>query len=239
MVARGNRMADGTMERYFDNREAASAAAAEALTGCLARRLQLQGDASLVVSGGTSPVRTFELLSGAELDWRSVHVILSDERWVAPNDDDSNERQVREKLLVGDAARARFLPLYAAGVDPAARCGQLQQAITEMPFPFTVSLLGMGNDGHFASLFPDAPNLEERLDPDSDQLCVPVQTEASVHLRLSLTLAALSRSDEIALLIFGEDKLAVYEDAKTNKDRYPVSRLLYQKRAPVRVFWAP
>ena len=232
-------MADGAMERYFDTREEASAAAATALTAALSRRLALQGDASLVVSGGSTPGRTFELLSAAPLAWQDVHVVPSDERWVAADHDDSNERLVREKLLVSEAANARLMSLYAAGVDPVERCHDLKAAIVEMPFPFTASLLGMGSDGHFASLFPDAQNLEEGLDPDSEHLCLAVQTAASPYLRLSLTLAALSRSDEIVLLMFGEDKRAVYEAAKTHRDRYPVSRLLYQKRAPVRVFWAP
>ena len=101
-------MADGAMERYFDTREEASAAAAAALTAALSRRLELQGDASLVVSGGSTPGRTFELLSAAPLAWQDVHVVPSDERWVAADHDDSNERLVREKLLVNEAANARL-----------------------------------------------------------------------------------------------------------------------------------
>ena len=97
----------------------------------------------------------------------------------------------------------------------------------------------MGADGHFASLFPDAENLAEGLDADGSSLCIPVSTDASPHPRISLTLAALSRSDEIVLLFFGDDKLAVYKEAKKQTNGYPVSRLLRQKRAPVHVYWAP
>ena len=97
----------------------------------------------------------------------------------------------------------------------------------------------MGADGHFASLFPDARNLATGLDLESEKLCLPVKTQASPHMRISLTLAALSRSDSIVLLFFGEDKRAVYEAAQISHDQYPVSRLLLQKRAPVHTFWAP
>jgi 6-phosphogluconolactonase len=97
----------------------------------------------------------------------------------------------------------------------------------------------MGEDGHFASLFPDAENLEQGLDTDGIQLCLPVNTAASPHPRISLTLAALSRSDAIVLLFFGAAKREVYEQAKADSNGYPVSRLLLQKRAPVHVYWAP
>ena len=108
-----------------------------------------------------------------------------------------------------------------------------------MPLPFACSLLGMGADGHFASLFPDAENLGEGLDLESSRMCLPVQTEASPYPRVSLTLSALSRSDEIVLLFFGEEKRRVFEKAKSGNARYPVTRLLRQKRAPVYTYWAP
>jgi 6-phosphogluconolactonase len=97
----------------------------------------------------------------------------------------------------------------------------------------------MGEDGHFASLFADASGLEDGLDADQPSLCMPVSTVASPHPRITLTLAALSRSDEVVLLIFGESKLEVYEQALAPGSSLPVAKLLKQKRAPVHVFWAP
>ena len=227
------------MENHFDTREAASIAAADRIESALANRLSLQKGASLVVSGGTTPGRCLEELAHSDVDWDRVHVLLSDERWVPASDDDSNEKLVRETLLVNGAAAARLQPAYSADEGVADRCATLDAEIRALPFPFACSLLGMGADGHFASLFPDAKNLAEGLNADGSKLCIPVSTEASPHPRLSLTLAALSRSDEIVLLFFGEDKLAVYEDAKNQTNGYPVSRLLRQKRAPVHVYWAP
>ena len=152
---------------------------------------------------------------------------------------DSNEKLVRETLLTGEALSANLLTVYEPGVTIEERCSALNDEIRQAPFPFACALLGMGEDGHFASLFPDAGNLDEGLDVDSKELCIPVHTAASPHPRVSLTLSALSRSDEILLLMFGDSKREVYEATKQAANGYPVSHLLRQKRAPVHVYWAP
>lgn len=227
------------MENIFDSREAAAVAAAERIVAALARRLDGQAEASIVVSGGTSPAGVFAALAETELEWPRVHVVLSDERWVPPDHEDSNERLVRESLLKGAAQGAKLLPVYRQGVTIEERCSEINEELRQAPFPFACALLGMGEDGHFASLFPDAATLQEGLDADSRKLCIPVQTAASPHARLSLTLSALSRSDEILLLIFGDRKREIYEAAKTDANGFPVSHLLRQKRAPVTLYWAP
>ena len=227
------------MDHFFETREAASVAAAKRITNALRRRLDAQKAASLVVSGGTSPVQCFAELSTQELDWQRISVLPSDDRWVPDDHDDSNEKLIREKLLVGRAAAADFLPFYTSAASIEDRCQELISDIRFVPFPFACSLLGMGADGHFASLFPDADNLSSGLDLESSDLCLPIRTQASPHMRISLTLAALSHSDEIVLLFFGEDKRAVFEEAKNGNDLFPVRRLLLQKRAPVHTYWAP
>lgn len=227
------------MEFFFDSRDEASVAAAARIRDALAHRLEYQDEASLVVSGGSTPARCLEALADTDLDWASVHVLLSDERWVPPGDDASNERLVRETLLQRRAAAAQLLPIFDGDSEPARRRDALDVQIRNLPFPFACALLGMGEDGHFASLFPDADTLDHGLDAESTDLCVVVRTSASPYVRLSLTLTALSRSDEIVLLIFGEAKRAVYERAKASGNSLPVAQLLKQKRAPVRVYWAP
>jgi 6-phosphogluconolactonase len=226
-------------EYSFDTRDEASIAAAQTLARLIGRRLALQGEASLVVSGGTTPGRCFAELAATELDWQNVSVILSDERWVPPESDDSNERLVRETLIRDRAAEATLLPVYQPDTTPEARCEDMAKEVRSLPFPFAAALLGMGEDGHFASLFPDAPNLGEGLDTESGTLCLPVVTAASPHPRVSLSLSALSRSDEIVLLVFGEAKLSVIEAAREAESNLPIARLLRQKRAPVNVYWAP
>ena len=227
------------MEHYFDTREEASVAAAERIASAVARRLDLEGQASLVVSGGTTPERCMQELAAKPLDWRHVSIVASDERWVPADHDDSNQKLIREKLMVNGAASADLLPFFDGDSDIDARCETLHDEIRSRPFPFACVLLGMGADGHFASLFPDADNLATGLDVDAPVACIPVRTEASPYDRISLTLSALSRSDEVVLLFFGDDKREVYEKAKDVGNGYPVSKLLVQKRAPVSVYWAP
>ena len=223
----------------FTSRAAASEAAAQAIAALVMRRLEGQYKASLVVAGGTTPRQCYEVLSNLKLDWPNVSIVLGDERWVPPDHEDSNERLVRETLLKGRAAAAALLPVYKSGSDPVERSAEINAEIRQLPFPFSCALLGMGEDGHFASLFPDAENLPTALDPDNLNLCLPIDTAASPHPRVSLTLSALSRSDQIVLLLFGDRKRAVLEAAMSPDSDLPVSRLLLQKRAPVNIFWAP
>ena len=224
-------------ENTFETRLEASEAAAERIAELLAHRLDNQNKASIVVSGGTTPGPCLSALSKTALDWPRVQVVLSDERWVPADHADSNEKLVRETLLVDEASAANLLPVFDDDVSPEQRCDALQDPLPVLPF--ACSLIGMGTDGHFASLFPDAEQLEHGLDVESGRLYIPVTTAASPHPRISMTLAGISRSDEIVLLFFGEEKLAVYRHALESSNGFPVSRLLRQKRAPVSVFWAP
>jgi 6-phosphogluconolactonase len=224
-------------EHFFGTRLEASTAAAERMAELLAKRLDNQSQASIIVSGGTSPRDCLAALARTPLDWQRVQVALSDERWVPPDHEDSNEKLVRESLLVDQAASAQLLPVYADGVSPEERCEILQNPLPVLPF--ACSLIGIGTDGHFASLFPDAEQLALGLDVECGRFYIPVTTAASPYVRISMTLAGISRSDEIVLLFFGDEKLEVYKRAVASSNGDPLSRLLRQKRAPVRLFWAP
>lgn len=225
----------------FSTRDAASTAAAARMAGLIDAQLRRDGDAYVVVSGGTTPSQCFGYLSGYDLAWNRVSAVLSDERWVASDHDDSNEKLVRETLLVDKASTARVLSVYADDLSVDERCDSLQSF-----FPasgFSCALVGMGNDGHFASLFPDADSLAAGLNLDNDRFYIPVRTSASPHARISMTLRALAQSEEILLLIFGAEKLAVYEQAmaaeSSDSEGYPVVSLLQQELCPVQVYWAP
>jgi 6-phosphogluconolactonase len=231
-------MTDNIHEKFFASREAASVAAAERIVDLLGVRLQSAEAASLVVTGGSSPLRCYAELAASNVDWSAVHVTLSDERWVPPTDSNSNEKLVREGLLTGRAKDAQLLPVYSECCTPTERCRQLNDALSALPMPFACALLGMGADGHFASLFPDAENLDAGLDIENPDWCIPVETAASEHVRVSMTLAALLRSQEVALLFFGDAKRDIYEQAKTSTADVPVAKLLSQTNVPVHVFWA-
>jgi len=223
----------------YDSRPDAAVAAGKRIINALHRRLETDESAALVVSGGTTPAPVYGYMAHKELDWHRVHVLLSDERWVPTNHPDSNEKMLREALDRSRASYAQIPSYFAEGTSLDDRCGELDEEFAGLPLPFTSVLLGMGADGHFASLFPDAGNLQTGLDLQSSAAFVPVGTDSSPHQRLSMTLAALLRTDEILLLISGAEKRAVLEQASEPGSELPIAHLLRQLRVPVDVFWAP
>lgn len=223
----------------FESRAAASLAAADLLAGQLAFTLDAHPLASLVVSGGSTPGPCFAYLSNRKLDWSRVTVVPSDERWVPNDDPASNEGLIRRQLLKDRAGQAQLLPFFHEGILPEQAPGLIDQDLKTVPRPFGATLLGMGEDGHFASLFPDFAGLPEALDPGGAAKCIMVQTAGSPHLRISLTLSALLESSAIVLLIFGEAKRRVFELANKGDGDYPVEALLRHAGCPVSVMWAP
>lgn len=226
-------------EHSCENRQEASQLAADRIAKRLRLDLESQREASIVVSGGSTPKGCFDILSTTALPWERVYVVPSDERWVPPDHAESNERMIRETLLREHAANAMFQSLYADAASARDHCATVANELDALPLLYSSVLLGMGEDGHFASLFPDIEELADGLDLDSNSRCLAVETHASPHPRISLTLATLVRSKEIILLVFGDTKLGVLQKAKLSANAYPVSRLLQQKRAPVHVIWAP
>jgi 6-phosphogluconolactonase len=209
--------------------DALADAAAAAVEAQLMAGLAERGHASLVATGGRSPGPVYDRLALTELDWPHVAVTLSDERQVDADSPNANARLLRERLFVGRAARARFLPLtdYA------------EPALTKL-MPFDAVMLGMGEDGHVASLIPGDPGLARNLDPDNGALIaeVPAGLGAPPVPRITLTLKALLSSRAIFLLIAGGAKRSVIDRALAGAD-LPVRAILAQQDVPVRVFWSP
>jgi 6-phosphogluconolactonase len=221
----------------FNDREALAAAAAAILLDALAAP-----DArSLVVTGGATPAATYDRLALADCGWSRITVTLSDERWVDPASADSNQRLVRDRLLVHRAAAARFLPLGGGHGSPDEAAVAIEPELRALT-PFAAVLLGMGEDGHIASLFPQSPHLDRALDPDGDRLAIGVAMsgQAPFTPRLSLTLRALLATPVVVLLTAGDAKRALIERVGAMPAFVPpVASLLRQDRTPVRVLWAP
>jgi len=226
--------------RYADI-ESASRELAARIAASLAAAIGARGVASLVVSGGRSPVRLFEILREQPLDWGHVCVALADERWVSPEDAGSNERLVREVLLKDHAAPARFLGLKNGAPTPDLGAVSAWETFARVPRPFDAIVLGMGDDGHTASLFPGSPNLPRALNEAAAAGCVGMWAPVEPHPRLSLNLTALLDSRRIAVLITGESKWRTYAAACAAGpvEDMPIRAVLRQSRTPVDVVWAP
>jgi 6-phosphogluconolactonase len=183
----------------------------------------------------------FELLRARSLDWSRVCIALADERWVDPSDAASNERLVREVLLQDRAAAARFLGLKNGAPSPDLGAVSAWETFARVPRPFDAMVLGMGDDGHTASLFPRSPNLASALNPAAVAGCVGMWSPVAPHPRLSLNLTALLDSRRIAILITGEAKWRTYVAACAPGavEDMPVRAVLRQTRTPVSVMWSP
>ena len=215
------------------------------LAGVIIRGLQegldARGRASLVVSGGSTPKPLFAALTGQNFNWHGVDITLADERWVDTADQASNELLVRENLLQGPVRQARFLPLKNSR--PTAKQGEEEchNTLLALTRPFDIVILGMGSDGHTASLFPCAEELETALDPSFKRLCLAITPETAGHERMTLTLPALLDSRLIVLHITGAEKKKVLERALENgpEKAMPVRAVLRQDRTPLKIYWAP
>lgn len=199
------------MEHLFVDGALAAADMARRIAVILGDAIATRGVATIALSGGRSPRPVLEALSGAALDWDKVIVTLVDERWVAPDHADSNERLVRETLLRGDAAKARFVPMKNGAADAYAGQVACEAAFAALPWPLDIVLLGMGEDGHTASLFPDAKELAEGL--STQALTLAVTPPAAPHQRMSLSARGILNSRHVFLQIGGAAKKAVYDRA--------------------------
>jgi 6-phosphogluconolactonase len=225
----------------FTDSDALSLTLSRQLAANLSMAIAARGLASLVVSGGKSPIKLFELLRGESLDWSRVCVALADERWVDPSDADSNEKLVRDYLLKESAAAARFIGLKNAAPTPDLGAVSAWETFARVPRPFDAVVLGMGDDGHTASLFPRSPNLASALNPAAVPGCVGMRSPVAPHPRLSLNLSALLDSRRIVVLITGAQKWNTYCAAAADgpAEQMPIRCVLRQRRTPVEVMWAP
>lgn len=222
-------------EQIFDTLAEASRAGATHIADLLQQALAARQNASLAVSGGRTPQQLLALLGKTPLAWDHIGVTLADERWVPPDDPQSNEKLLRETLLQHHGANARFLPLYMPDKTPAQAAEILPAALQRLPLPLDVVQLGMGDDGHFASLFPHSPALQE-----TERLLVAVPPEGERLPRLSLSRKAIFSARRLVLLISGKQKLQTYLQALRPGDPHalPIRYVLHQELVPVDVFLA-
>ncbi|MDY7559160.1 6-phosphogluconolactonase [Pseudomonas sp. 10B1] len=210
-----------------------AAAVAEQLINAIAAN----GVATLVVSGGRSPVAFFQSLAAHAVDWSKVVISLADERWVPVEHPDSNAGLLKRYLLQGPVAKARFISLYsaAANLEEAAQAADL--ALAELP-AIDVLVLGMGDDGHTASLFPNSPNLGEALNLNGQRRCLPMLAPTVPHQRLTLTRQLLASAGLPILSISGQAKLDTLRTALAGDDlaQMPIRAFL---NSSLEIYWCP
>jgi 6-phosphogluconolactonase len=234
------------IEKLFDDRASLVAALQAECVSALQAALEERGEATFMVSGGSTPEPLYRSLSEVDLDWSSVYVALVDERWVDFEHDKSNEAFTVRTLMQNKAAAAHLIGMKntaETAVEGLADCESVYQQLAQ---PFDMTILGMGSDGHTASLFPHAQGLTEALNPESDALCAAIMAHQSevtgtVTERMTLTLAGLLRSRRLVLLLTGEDKLRVLREAQagTDVETMPIRAVLQQDRVPLEIYWAP
>ncbi len=225
--------------KEFGTREEAADALARHIGERVREGVCRRATASVILSGGSSPRPLFQSLRLLPLPWCFLTIVPSDERWVPVEEDGSNEGMMRRELLDGEAGFARFVSLYRRDCGPADSLPLLRASLAHVPRPFDSVVVGMGDDGHTASLFPDSPDIGAALTSDAE--CVVQQVPRLGVPRVSLTVRSLLDTREVNLLFFGAAKRSVYERSLEPGpvEAYPIRALVQQPRVPVNVYWAP
>lgn len=224
---------------------------AEVLADDVARQIKLRidsvGRAVVALSGGSTPKLFFKQLATREVDWTKVFVTLVDERWVDESHALSNAAFLHEHFLSLLATPATYIPLYLPAENAEASLASVLQNYCELtdstlsqPAEFDVVVLGMGEDGHTASFFPDAANIAELIDYDSPSALLSCESPSSQVARVTWSLPKLIGAQMLILHITGEAKRAVFKQAEQSNDvlKLPIRSVLFQDIVPLQVYYA-
>lgn len=228
--------------RAFSDAAAWAEACADRLADALSSALAADGAAFLAGAGGSTPEPIYRRLAAAPLDWSRVTATLVDERYVPETSDKSNARLLKQTLLSGPAAAARFVPLYSEQVT-VDRAGLLAaHALRAVGRPLDAVLLGMGEDGHICSMFPDNPALKQLLAPNNPPLVLAVHksrsTSAPQEDRLSMNLPWLARARRVVLALTGAKKREVFErEVGGDASVSPIAALVAARAGDIEVLW--
>ncbi len=225
----------------FSQRNSLDTALADKVAQLLIDAIKKHGKASIAVSGGSTPKGFFCALSNIDLDWTKVTVTLADERWVALDDSASNTRLVHENLLQNKAALANFFHLKQGDTLTSETLDDLNIAAKKTLLPLDVLILGMGEDGHTASLFPCSEQIVDGLDSTRCDALLSVTPKTAPHQRITFNFASLSASKHVFLHLCGENKKQVLAKALECKDEYemPIRAFLHSPRINTKIYWAP
>ena len=228
------------IETFTTADEWAEACAAR-LTGTLVAAIAENGKAVFAGSGGSTPAPIYRRMSQMELDWSKVAVTLIDERYVPETSPESNAALIKQTLMTGSAAAARFVPLYHSEVTVDRAAALAAHALAREGGRLDAVLLGMGEDGHICSMFPNSPTLKTLLSSTLPPTVLGVphgRDGAAPSLeRLSINLPYLMGASRVVLALTGAAKRAVFErEAAGDPAVQPIAALMAAK-VPLDVLW--
>ena len=223
----------------FTSRAELDEALAKKVAAELTQAISQKGKASIAVSGGSTPKGFFKALSQCDLAWDKITITLADERWVEFESDASNTRLVHENLLQNKAAKATFFHL---------KCGELtEETLTALNadakaslLPLDVLILGMGEDGHTASLFPCSDQIDVGLDISNPNALMKVVPKTAPNDRITFTFSQLIKSKNVILHVCGDNKKVVLEQANNGNDfsEMPIRAFLQNPSIQTQIYWA-
>ena len=224
---------------YNDVDEMADAVAGD-VAFIIESALDARGEALVALPGGKTPLPIFQKLAEAKLDWKRVTIIPTDDRLVPMTDERSNIRAIAGAFI---RSGARIFPI-TSDIDDYKLAGNSANAkLAELKFPLDLAWLGMGSDGHTASIFP-GPDLDEALNAPKGRHAVgvmpdPLPPEAPVA-RVTLTRSAILSARTVLITITGDDKKELLEAAIADghSSKLPIGRVLAEAEQPIDIHWA-
>lgn len=219
----------------FASQQACNQALTEQLASCLKQALATQQQASLLLPGGSTPEGLLQRFNQQDLPWSQLIISPTDERWVAAASQHSNAQ-----MLAAALPQARIIDPRLA--DTAEAAATAWAASMQQYLPLAATLLGMGGDGHIASLFPGMPNLMSALQPNVAPAALVGLAPDQPKVRLSLNLPMLCATQWLGILIFGESKRQMIDRVLANDpttQALPIYHLLWHAQLPVHIYWAP
>ncbi len=204
----------------------------------LTEAIRKKGRASMAVSGGSTPIRLFKEFSLLSIDWTKIDLTLADDRWVDAKNTDSNELLVRTHLIKNKAAQVNFISLKNDA--KTAKEGQIysEKMLRKVTLPFDVIVLGMGSDGHTASLFPCSDELPEAMNLSNSNYLISTSPKTVPYERISLTARVILDSKNIFLHLNGSSKLHTLESAMEYKDPNKMPIYTFLKNG-LSIYWSP